>query len=518
MGIKLRFAPPAALAVVLVTLPLTGVSFRGDERRNIYFNAERFGTNPLEPLSQAFSEIDVFLNQGNFRPLGRFLDYTEHVFVFEAAEASGVPPHIVQGMIRLGMLVLLALVARRLVTRLMASSGVDEASSYLPLALAACLVSAGTEHPIVHFPFLFITSALIVLGVCQWVVRDQDLETQRCSCFQLIAVGLVGALTASFFDMTYVAPPLALAYLVARAFAQAKTPGSTARTAAAKRVAALWVGFLAVFVPVRLMIAAECSDGRCYSGSDIEISSKVFGLLADRVITAFPVSGWRFNASQAEATGTFFGAKDALGNSLTALVLLGLAAVVFLAFRSRSSEVTSSKSAARPALALIAFGCSITLFSGLLVSFSRLLQREQFAIGEGWRDTLLAQTGWALVICGAAVLVSQKVGQVEWRLSVTRLALLVLLASSASLTLIANERAALTDRRDDLASITIQISSTTVNFDVSDESNAYRCHLLDRYTTFEPDPKAWIGGPQLSQTLNALTFSRYGRPYCEITG
>ena len=75
----------------LVCLPLIAFSLQGDERRNIYYNAERFGSNPLDPARQAIDEIDVFLRLGNFRPIGRFFDYTEHAWVFEAAEATGCP-------------------------------------------------------------------------------------------------------------------------------------------------------------------------------------------------------------------------------------------------------------------------------------------------------------------------------------------------------------------------------------------------------------------------------------------
>ena len=111
-----------SLPSLMVVLPLIGFSFQLDQRSEIYRSAvEGFG-HPLEAARDAYSGIDEYLSRGNFRPIGRFLENFSHGFVFEAAEATGMAPHVVHGLVRIAMIGLLALTATQMVAAVMRSA------------------------------------------------------------------------------------------------------------------------------------------------------------------------------------------------------------------------------------------------------------------------------------------------------------------------------------------------------------------------------------------------------------
>jgi hypothetical protein len=508
-----------ALPGLLVASPLVAFSFQGDERRNIYYNAERFGTNPLEPAGQAIDEIPVFLRLGNFRPLGRFLDYTEHTFVFEAAEATGIAPHVVHGFVRMAMVAVLALVCIRLIHQFLGTDGAD-APWFVPAVVGVSLVAGGPESPITHFPFLFMFSATATLLIPQLTVRRDDLRRGDPSGAALAFLFGVGAASAMTFDLVYIAPPLTVIYLGAQAFRTGQPISAVLRSAAAKRTLALCLGFVLVFVPVRFVIANECSSRACYSGSDLNASSRVLPLTIDRIVTAAPASGWDYNSRIVGEAATSFGLRDLLANTLFAITVAALAAAVArTAWRGRrrpaDNGVLDNDASSREVGGLLVVGAGTIVLAAVLVSLAPLVQRGDFAIGQAWRDTLLAQMGWAMAISALLTAGLRHVERVPKADRVAAAGLALALIGALSLTLLANARLAHVDRRDVLASLSNQISTATVDFDLTGAGDDHRCTLIDRYTELEPNPSAWTGGPQLRANLDQLALARHGRPFCE---
>jgi hypothetical protein len=496
---------------LIVCLPLIAFSFQGDERRNIYFNAERFGTNPLEPARQAIDEIDVFLRLGNFRPIGRFFDYTEHSLVFEAAEATGLAPHVVHGVVRMAMVALLAFVAWRLVRSLTQAADAP-VPWFVPAVIGVVLVAGGPESPLVHFPFLFLLSALIVVGLPQVMVQSRDFAARLTRPIELVLCALAGAAAAMFFDLVYVVVPLTILYLAALAIAAGVPLRVAARSPAARRVAALTAGFFAVFVPVRIMIANECGDGSCYSGSDLDPSTDALFATFDRMVSGLPPAGWRFNGDLIEASGAFFGFRDLAANSLLLILAVGLVGWTVGVIRIDRAD-SPIPARVGGALALVATG--LIVLPALLVSLSTLVQRGEFAIGRAWRDSVLVELGWGVAFVAVIVVLMQMAAPVPSAATALRAVLTVMLVGGLVATLLANVRLQEVDRRDPVANLTNQISVASVDFDLTPEGDAHRCSLLDRYTEFAPNPEAWIGGPMLRANLDRLAVARHGRPFCE---
>ena len=409
---RLAGAAPA----VLLAAPLVSFSFQRDEMRNIYRDTLRFGTvNPLRMAGHVLDGMGWLVRIGNFRPLGRFADHVQRVSLFEAAEATGLAPNVVLGLVRLAMVGALALVAVGFIARLAAGGGDGDPGSpgsptasgwarlaalgLAPAIIAVCLVAGGPDSPIVYFPFLFLGSAIVVLGVPQMVARDRDFAARRVKIAEWAALGLLGAATTMILEVVYVALPLTLVFIAGRAMAAGIPWRTLVKMAVVGRFAALTAGFLAVFVPVRWMIEGHCRDGDCYIGSDLVPRGFALDVFAGRMATGAPFGGWAHNADIMRSADLRVGLGDLVGNPILALMLaaaVGITAarVVGFARAGRDPAGANHRGAARAATGLgLAAACLIVL-PGAMIAMSRLVQRDRWPIGYGWRDTVLVQIGY----------------------------------------------------------------------------------------------------------------------------
>ena len=83
-------------------------------------------------------------------------------------------------------------------------------------------------------------------------------------------LGMASAMTS---ELLYLVPVVCLLTIAARGWLSRLAVGDIVRSSAFSRLIVLSTGFLAVFVPSRLAIAAECSRGECYEGSAASLSS-----------------------------------------------------------------------------------------------------------------------------------------------------------------------------------------------------------------------------------------------------
>ena len=527
---------PAAIAA----LPLVGMSFHGDERPRIYAVVNRTGSNPLEIARATYDDIQFFLSLGNFRPLGRFLEAIEHAFVFEAGEVTGLAPHVVHGVVRLLMVVLLAYVAASVVAALARSAGVANNHPALvlyPLALGAVLVANGSHSPdavdrwyvhitLVNFPHTLIGAVVALLAIALVVARDRDMRYRRLSRRELVAMALLGAAAAATYDLLYLAPVVAAAFVVARALAAGAPVRSVLATAAARRWAAMSLGFLVILVPVRLEIARRCASGACYIATDVSLSVDALDQVASRLAAGLPPAGWRHNAGLSRHFGLELGLAELAANALTGLLLVAVAVLTVVAAIRVAASGTGAEDGRDPidsregqrrsrrlAMALASFGGVIALLSVVAASLSRRVQQIELRFADAWRETLLTQVAWSFVIAAgatAAVCAVRSRGPARIAAAVVAAAL----GAALTLTLFANWRLAQTDRTLPFSSVTSQISAATVNIDATDSGNAYRCSLIDGYSQHVPD-NINMGGPAVRAHLDQLMLDRHGMPFCD---
>ena len=512
-----RWAPS-----VLVTLPLAGLAFVSDERRSVYLRALTNEANPFKAAEDAVRGTDNFLSGGTFRPVGRFWEMLVHGFVFEAGEATGVAPHIVLGAVRLAMVAVLALSATALVAALARSAGLHPRRSLVgmyPLALAAVLVANGASGALAQFPHTLIGTVALMLGLAVAISRDRDLRPRPLRWREYTAMAASGAAVAMFYDLAYLTPLIAAAFGVARCLAERTPLRAALATAAAKRWLAHAAGFAAVFVPVRVAIALQCADGTCYNGADLSLSVDALRTALPRLLTGFPPVGWLFNADLARSAAAEITFADLGANALMTVVMAAIAVTAASAARRRpAAEPLPAEcprgGPARLAAALAGLGIAMAALSASVAGLTAWAQQRQLPVGQAWRETLLTQVAWSLVIAACLAALDAVVRDRSAR-RILRGAVAGALAVAMSLTLLANWRFAEASRRSPDAVLAGLVSLSAVNIDNTPGGNAVRCALIAAYAEATAGQPPWTAGEAVGQNLNDLTLKRRGFPYCD---
>lgn len=532
----LRVATPA----MLVMAPLVGLALHSDQSIAIYQFASDYGTNPLRIAAANLAEIGEFVLKGNFRPLGRFIFYLEEAARFDLAGALGVPPHVVQGAIRVATVGVLAWVAT-CVVRALARSATGRAGSPLPdgerrsldrlvdvfpLVFASVLIVTGPLHPLSFFPFFLITLAVALLLVPLYIASDKAMKAGGPAPRPALPA-LVGLLAAMTFELMYLLPITCIAMTVLRAWLSGLTLRDVPSTAAFQRWIALCLGFLAVFIPSRVAIAVACATNNCYGNTNPVPSGFSVGQWLGRSLSGLPVEGW-FSTSPGTIDPGALGQAWS-GVSTNVWMVLAAAALAALAVRAGGGLLKdpghehSPGACLRLGTALVVFGTVLALLPAFLVSLSEGLQgwNDRGWGLHDWRDTLLVQVGWAFILFGTLVVVwslaarrrpeGKKSSRRQTALLVAALALC--LSAPPVLALGANARYAESRRDRPLTNIVNLISAASVDFDKTAAGEARRCALLADYGELVCE-SCWHSGPRLAEQLNNLALSRHGAAFC----
>ena len=539
----LHVAGPSAL----VMAPLLGLTFHSDQRIMMYWLTGEFGADPFAIVNQNLAEIDEFLRQGNFRPLGRFIIYMEQTSIFEIAVGTGVAPHVIQGVLRLIMVSALAVAAMCFVFALyrsarsesmevamnarhasaMLSTPVPPILAAFPLVLASTVVVSGALHPVSFFPFFFVSMAIYLLLVPLYVCSDTAM-IQRGMRFRHAALcAVLGMISAMTSEILYLVPVVCLLTIAARGWLSRLAPRELIRSSAFSRLIALSAGFVAVFVPSRLAIAAECSRSDCYEGSELALSTLSVEQWLGRA-----VAGLQFETLSSTVQGEYdnlSSARNAMDFAtsvwlLFIVVSLGFFAVAAALRLSRvpgSDDNLPSEATRRLGAVLCGFGAVLALVSSLMVSLSQGLQgwRDRGFGLDQWRDSLLVQVSWAFIFYGLAVIALSfmsgryQEGPVrrEWMFAAVAAVVLVMSMNA----FIANDKFSIWRRSGSDGSVVNLISTASIDFDRSESGQAIRCELMAAYTD-RNCTGCWHSGVRVLEELNQLSRSKYGADFCPV--
>jgi len=238
-----------------------------------------------------------------------------------------------------------------------------------------------------------------------------------------VATALIGATVAAFHDILFILPLVCLVVLLLRGWIMRITVRGILRTNAFLRYLTFSCGFLAVFVPAHIAIALRCNAEGCYRYANTELA-----------LSGLSISQWIGRALSGlprEAIGLVLrgdldgglsprGPLGLLSNTWTITVM---ALMLLLAVRAGrhlihnqaqlyasgtplqkdNANIEPRIAERRVGIALIIIGVTLIFSSSLLVSVTQGLQRRhEFGWGlRQWRDTLLVQIGWSLVLSGA---------------------------------------------------------------------------------------------------------------------
>ena len=539
-----------AAPIVLVVSPLISLALHSDQRISIYEFTARFGVNPIRVITENIREIPDFISKGNFRPVGRFIFYMEEVLRWELAATFGVPPHIVQGIIRLIMVGLLAWVATRLVILLHRSQpyGVNETIEtqrflfggiagrsraipslveLFPPLVASTIVVNHSLHPVSFFPMFLIFVTICILGIPQYIASDKGMYSQGITRSDAILSVLLGLLTPMIYELLYILPVMCILVIILRTRLIGLSIQELISTSTLARFTLFLGSFMTVFIPSRILISHACSLNQCYGNTDLAISDMSMNQWIGRVLTGHPLYEWLSILGGGKIGSFRLGwIKDLAGNVAHLLIVVG-----FLLLMARIvRRLAKSQSAGQErlnggglGLSFIVLGGALVLLPTLMVSLSRGMQEWNDA-GKGlhqWRDTLLVQVGWALIMYGIlTIIVSSRDTQARKTqegnpLHTVPTVIAVGLVIALILTFIANANFADYRRSREVSKIVNLISMAAIEFEDTEEGSAMRCHLLVQYSELACD-SCWHSGVRLTEQLNNLSNDRYSADFCPV--
>jgi hypothetical protein len=468
------------LAPLVVLLPLVALTPAADHRFNVYANGGRYLTRPWLLPRTAIESVPTYLELGNFRPLGRLVEWSLDVVAFALTALLAVPANISLRIVSFAAAMLLTLAAVVLAESVTARGRLFARPSVLvallPFAVAAGFVAAGRTSTTVLFGGLYFTSAALVLAVAAWACRSRRPG---------VLVFLAGAGLAAFNEIAYLALPLATAAVLLR--------GRLVRGPGLRFVALLWAGFLPVFVPVRLLIQQKCAAGGCYAGSDISLAGAP-AAVPNRLVSWLPPLMWQ------RAT------EGVPANPVGLLSVLALVALALLAWRAVRQLPRLAMLDRRQALALAGVAAVAVLLAATLASLNAGVQQiaAQGHWGQGWRDSAVTSAaGGILLLCPVAA--GRRV------LVVPALAVLVV---AGAFSVAANEDFRAGSGGGRYPYLHDRIAQEVAGFDRTPAGNARRCALRD---AFRKNSHLGVHAPELERfdvSLDRATRQLAGQPFC----
>ncbi|MDG1365712.1 MAG: hypothetical protein P8P85_01500 [Acidimicrobiales bacterium] len=500
----------AALFAAVAASPSIAASPEADERFHIYTFAARFKANPLKIVGHAFDTVPDFLDRGNYRPLGRIVEWSGQVFVGEISLLFNLPINVSLGVLRLISAALLAASIVWLVSAVLRRDDrQDSRATMLPavsVLVGASFLVSQTGGPVNLFAWLYLgTSAIAVLAAKP--LAAADLYGGQLSRRRGVAFVLIGIVLASTNEITAIAIPLGLVTIVARSVVLGLRPAPTLLRLPVVRAWLLQLlGFLAVFIPVRVAIASRCGGDVCYSGSDFALTSAYPESVVGRMATGFVPTQW--------AEGLSSGAVGDLGGGTVLVLILAFLAVATPAIALYIGGWGGLDAAAPDRDSLLALGIlggGLALATTSLISLSQVLQDPSLRVGLAWRDSALATPGVSLA--GAAVLAG--LAHHRWfrksvtpRLSVFAGGLLAMLMSFITTWAVGFETG-----EDPERILNNRIALEAVVFESSPEANEYRCGLLDDWADSYRDTNWEFRPDQLRWALTDFVRYAHDAPY-----
>lgn len=241
--------------------------------------------------------------------------YMEQSAAFETALATGIPPHVINGVLRMIGVALLAFSATVVISALERSALArtltndntsvplrdDDAArsqtspsllAMFPLLLASMLVVGSALHPISFFPLHFALVAIALIVIPLYIASDKALNESGLSMRDAAFSALLGLVAATTLELLYLLPLTCLYMIIVRGWLANLSSLAILRSSSVARFIVFGIAFLAVFIPSRIVIAYQCSRNECYGNSRADLSNFSFEQWWGRTLSGLPWDGW----------------------------------------------------------------------------------------------------------------------------------------------------------------------------------------------------------------------------------
>lgn len=510
----------------LVALPALSARPWADERFILYWPEKIAGARPWRLLSQAIREIPAYLDTGNFRPVSRFEFYLEHWAVVRASVASGIPPNVTMGFVKVTMLALLVMALLWTLNQYRRAASMSDYGIPWRMVVGATVVFFAvsivlynpSRHPLTLFPGLYLSATGFALLVPVWLGREWLRTTgpaARGSRFGrpvvLATWFLVGAIAAASIELTYMAIPLGIAHIVLLAVAAGQRLKAAVRGVLASGVFRSWlalsVGFLAVFIPTRTAITLYCRDLPCYRATEPAVGLDFLSVLPSRALAGFfPVT---VGGDHPYLTRAPHVSPEYLAIGFLVAVIAGV--WLWRTIRPHGAPPDERR------LSSGTFAGPLGLYLGVMLvlasslgALSSAVQDSGFVLNP-WRETAFVWVAWSgLFGLGAALLLERLRGR-RWAAVLA----VALIAGMVVPSIVVNYRNMERVRLQTVGRLHIEAGTLLVNFDRTPEGNTNRCDVIDGLAVVGPSGSEARKAALVADFLDVAARNHWGKLYCD---
>lgn len=498
------------LLPVLVVLPLINYPLRADHRFNPFLYGGDLTQRPWEVVTGPLNSIPNYFEHGNFRPLGRMVEQGQDLMAFSLSRAFDVPMPIALRVVSMIFIAFLCVATVWWAETVSSTTPLPHREPSVVGVLTALAVPTflvgTTSSAVVLFTSLYFCSAALVLLFATAAARLDWLRSRHAGVGALAAAAVAGAAGAAFNEITYLAVPLAVVTVGARGLLTLRMPpADLVQSAAARLLLAATIGFAAVVVPVRFLIAQHCADGGCYSASSLSLTDEVPLALAHRLGSTLPGQSWL----AAGATPADWLPRANPAHLLILLVVLAIATALWRRARSAPLPDPWALGALLVAGLLLLLGASLAM--ALTAEIQERVSTDRMTLGRGWRDLGLVAAGGALVVAAVGALLLRW-GTRRGRRAAVTTGVVGVLTVTAMITLNVNATVAADQRPDPGVELFDRISIALMHHGPDGEEG---CAMLEEFAELHSDGSAQQG--RLERALDSASQAWHGVPFCDTT-
>ncbi len=501
----------------LVGLPFFFTRPWADDVFMLYLPEYHAGNSPLRLVHMVIKEIPGYIAMGVFRPMSRLIFYVENWIVLRFSVFNGIPPHVVKAGVRFFILLLLLIAISSFVRQALKQVPLPEAKRDLflkyfqvifPIVFSSFLtLRFAGQSPLVLFPSLYLLSACVVFFTPYGVTRFTQTQVGVPRVLQLIAFGIGGMCISSMIEITHIAVPMALSYTMLIWILSSDRSDLTFKKMVQNRAIqnslVLFIGFLSVFIPVRIAIHSACSQNECYKAASINVDSDVYKITAIRTIA--PLLAYEDSFQRATSGRSKYNQSEEI--SIFILILL----VYFTMFQymiKSEKLLVHSKVSAKYYFSVIGPTLIALLCASAIAGLSSKFQTSAILIGS-WRDTAVTWPALSVLVTFIIVGIISKI-QTRPLLIIV----LVLLGMAPIPTLITNYETIAAINRSDDARIHLSLANNLVYFDKSEDGIAARCKIIDELRNVVRDDDERSVVDEIEKYMNKAAHNFYRQPYC----
>ncbi|GIM96657.1 hypothetical protein [Paractinoplanes toevensis] len=500
----------ALLVPLTVLLPLVTLAPTADHRFNIYWHGADFRSHPLRLVTENLHTVPYYLARGNFRPIGRMAEDIVDLAAYLLMESLRLPADIAFRLVSFLAAAVLTGAAVVLAESLLARGTQrgrtpSRLAALIPFAVGAGFVAAGPNSTTVLFGGLYLLSTALVLTVAAALCRSVTAEPRRAGRLPALGAIVAGGFLAAFNEVACLAPALALVAVLVRARVVLGLDWRSALTGrGARLVGLLWLGFLPIFVPVRVAIHHLCRTGTCYSGSDVTLGSGAALTLPNRLLSWLPPLQWHAAGWSME---------------IDLVTVLALTVLTVLAWLTAVNLPAYASLDRRQAAGVAIVGGTLLVLAAAMAAMNDQTQADAAAgrWGLGWRDSGATTVGGTLVLLAGCVAV------VRDRIRLLA-GLLAVLVAAGAVSAAANRQYLNRNRGTTANVLNNAIAHEIAVFDDSAAGNKRRCALRTAFAAIYNKPGVGDDSAELpgartalgrfDATLNLGSKGLNGHPFC----